>query len=65
VNTVLTFLARKMVVRIDTIRYLGVTPEERLYGTHRIGSIGSSAGLDILAKRKTTGRARKRETIYT
>jgi hypothetical protein len=54
-----------MVVSIDTVRYLVVNPEERLDGSHWIGSVGSSAGLDTLAKRKTTGSARKRETVYT
>jgi hypothetical protein len=54
-----------MVVRIDTVRYLGVTPEESLDGTHWIGSVFSSAGLDTLAKRKTTGSARRRESVYT
>jgi hypothetical protein len=41
-----------MVVRIDTDRYLGVTPKERLEGTHWIVSVGSSAGLDNLGKRR-------------
>jgi hypothetical protein len=53
-----------MVVRIDTARYLGVTPEQRFDGTHWIGSVGSNAGLDTFAKRKITGSARKRETVY-
>ena len=59
------FLATEMVIRIDTVRYLGVTPEERIDRTHWLGWMGSSAGLDTLAKRKTTGSARKRETVYT
>ena len=64
-NTVLIYLALEMFVRIDTVLYLGLTPEERIDGTHWIGSAGSSAGLDTLAKRRTTGSARKRETVCT
>ena len=59
------FLATEMGFRMDTVWYLGVTPEERLDGTHWIGSVFSSAGLDTLAKRKTTGSARRRESVYT
>jgi hypothetical protein len=59
------FLATEMVVRFDTVRYLGVPPEEKIDGTHWIGSMGSSAGLYTLAKRKNTGSARKRETVCT
>jgi len=51
-----------MVVRIDTVRCLGVIPEERLEGTHLIGPVGSSAGLGYMAKRKTTGSSRKKES---
>ena len=42
-----------MFVGIDTVRYVGVTPEERLDGTNWIRSVFSSAGLDTLTKRKT------------
>jgi hypothetical protein len=42
----------QVVVRMDTVRYFGVTPEERLDGTHWIGSMGSSAGLDTWRKER-------------
>jgi hypothetical protein len=51
VNTVLMFSATQMVVRIDTVWYLGVSPEGSLDGTHWIGSVGSIAGLGTLGKR--------------
>jgi len=51
-----------MVVRIDTVQCLGVIPKERLVGTHWIGPVGSSASLGYMAKRKTTGSSRKKET---
>ena len=41
-----------MVVRVDTVRYLGVTAEECLDGTLWIGPVDSSACLDFLANRR-------------
>ena len=42
----------KMVVRINTVRYLRVKSEERLDGTRWVGSVVSRAGLDTFGEKK-------------
>jgi hypothetical protein len=52
VYMVLLFSATQFVVRINTVRYLWITHDGRLDGTYWIVSVGSSAGLGTLGKRR-------------
>jgi hypothetical protein len=49
-----------MAASVATVRYIGVTPEERFYGIHCIGWVGPSLGLGSMAKRNTRGNTKKR-----